>query len=127
MKCQDRDPNLLLFGLGNLSRWERWMIVRHLRGCARCRARQRQLAMLSRQIALALWPPGDRGGGTAGPGIPTRLNVTRSMLRPLLLALILSLLSLYYMNLRNVRAHAMACIALPRGACRPDLPNDRCR
>ncbi len=131
MKCHDRDPELLLFGLGELTPLQHLRVSRHLRGCARCRARQKELASLSGQIAAALRPP---TGGTGGPGnagtperVTTVVRILQPALTPLILAFILSLLMLGAVSVWHLRSHSAAHHVVKDEACRPDLPSDRCR
>ena len=128
MTCQDRDQKLLLYGLGDLSPWERWQVARHLRSCDRCRARQIELAALSGQIAAALKPPAAGSGPTAGSGNPmSPIPLLRRAFSPLILAIALSLLILGVASLWYVRSHALAHHTIQDEGCRPDLLSDKCR
>jgi anti-sigma factor RsiW len=128
MTCQDRDQDLLLYGLGDLSPWERWQVTRHLRSCSRCRARQQELAALSGQIAAALKPPADGNGPTGGSGNPLwPLPLLRRAFSPLILAIVLSLLTIGVASVWYVRSHALAYHAAQDEGCRPDLLTDKCK
>jgi hypothetical protein len=131
MRCQDRDPYLLLFSLGDLSGWERWTLTRHLCGCRCCRARLRQLAALAAWVAQEIQPRQaqfdrelvPREGRREWPLPPAR----QPALVSLLLVLTLGLLLIYSVVWQNFQSHAPDRCAVPEVACRPDLPNDRCR
>src|ERR1041385_5165967 len=76
MTCEERDSELLLYGLGELSPLRRMVTAWHLSRCRRCQARQVHLASVSRQMAGALRPPhGPRSGPVAAtPLIPAWLT-----------------------------------------------------
>jgi anti-sigma factor RsiW len=126
MKCQDRDPDLLLFGLGELAPGRHLRVFLHLSRCARCRTRQRELAVLSGRIADALRPPND--GGAGGTGIRVRpADLMRPVLLRLWLALVVSLLVLGGVGVWLLQSHAHSQSIRQEVACRPDLASDKCR
>jgi len=130
MTCQDRDQDLLLYGLGNLSPSERWRISRHLRSCVRCRRRLRELTALSGQIAAALTPPTEGPGPPGGPGKPMPAGpLFWHGFAPLILVVTLSLLSIGLVGVWFVRSHALSRHAtrIREEGCRPDLLSDKCR
>jgi anti-sigma factor RsiW len=127
MNCQDREPDLLLFGLDELPSWKRRQVARHLRSCARCRARQQELAMLSSRIADALQPPPDGTNSPWGAGMSQPIRLLRYGLAPLALALMLTLLTLSMMGIWYFETHHTAQSISKDAGCRPDLPNDRCK
>ena len=92
--CMDREPDLLLLGLGELGPIRRAATRLHLRHCDACRTRQLELAATSRQIASVLMP-NSGGPSTGGP------SRGRPAWTPLLVALTVSLLlvtgSLYWL------------------------------
>ncbi len=126
MTCRDRDSDLLLFGLGELPLWQRWRTALHLRTCARCRARQAELAQVSDQIAGALRPPSG-GGGAGGPGTRIPVRPAVSALAPLMLLLVLSMFTLTLVAVWYAHSHWAIHQAAQDDGCRPDLPNDKCK
>lgn len=127
MICPQRDPDLLLYRLGELSPWQRCRTALHLRSCARCRARLAQLATVSDQIADALRPPQDGTGPGSGPGTPVPVRPLLPAFAPLLLLLLLGLLTVSVVTIRHFRARAAVHASARDEGCRPDLPSDQCR
>ena len=127
MNCQDREPDLLLFGLGELSPWKHRQMARHLRSCARCRARQQELAALSGQIAEALRPPRDGAKRSEGPGAPQRPRMPRIALAPFVLMLVLTLLTLSVVGVWYLNVYRSTQRVSQDTSCRPGLPNDKCK
>lgn len=128
MICKDREPDLLLLGLGEISLWRRWQTAGHLRRCARCRVRQAELATVSRGIASALRPPAGNGGGGSGFPAASRPALLPGLASsPLFLALVLGLLTLSAVTVWYVRSHAATARSLQDDGCLPGLPSDRCR
>lgn len=126
MTCQERDMNLLLLALNELPLRARLQTAGHLRSCARCRARQKELVGVSGQIAGVLQSPYSGGRGTPTPPSGILPGTGRLPLLPLL-AVVISLLVLlgafWYM-----RAHTTSAPpAAQEDGCRPGLPNDRCK
>lgn len=56
MSCDDRNQDLLLLAHGELGGIRRALMEQHLRHCARCQARRRQLGVLSSLIAGEVRP-----------------------------------------------------------------------
>lgn len=127
MTCQDRDPDLLLYGLGELSFPRRWQTAFHLQTCVRCRARQAELASVSAQISAALRPPNSGGGPGGAKPIPLSAPVVWSWLLPLVLVVALGVLTFSVARVWYIRSHPAAHAAAKDEGCRPDLPNDQCR
>jgi anti-sigma factor RsiW len=127
MNCQDREPDLLLFGLGELSPWKHRQMARHLYSCIRCRARQQELAALSGQVAEALRPPRDGTNRPQGPGAPQPLRVPRIALAPFVLMLALTLLTLSIVGVWYLKVYHSPQRVYQDTGCRPGLPNDRCK
>lgn len=127
MTCEDRDPDLLLFGLGELPARQHRQVARHLRTCARCRARQKELAAVSVQIAEALRPPAAGSGGPRGSGTAAPIRPGLHALSPLILILTLGFVLMSLFGVWYVRSHAPAHPGGTDEACRPDLRSDKCR
>jgi anti-sigma factor RsiW len=127
MTCHDRDSDLLLLGLGELSFWPRLRIVRHLRSCPRCRARQAELTAVSGHIAGALRPPQGNGNIGRGPGAPIPIHPGLPGVSTLFLVLVLGVLTMTAVTIWYVRSHTAIHRSLQDDGCRPDLPNDLCR
>lgn len=129
MNCRNRDADLLLFGLGELSSWQRWKTALHLQTCARCRSRQSELASVSGRIASVLEPPGGHGGTRPGSGLPTAMRPALPFLAPVVLFFILGALTVSVVSVWYFHSRAVAAPAQPSRdtGCRPDLHNDLCR
>ena len=126
MTCQDRDSDLLLFGLGELSPWQRRKIARHLRTCDRCRARQRELSATATQIGAALKPP-MRGDGQPYARKPLRPTSQQPAFAPLIVALIIALVAVSAVGVWYIRSRAQARPVATDVGCLPGLSSDKCR
>ena len=125
MSCRQSDTDLLLLGLGELGPIARLRTARHLRGCARCRSRTRELTATSRRIARVLAPPHD--APVAGPGRPAASGVLwpgpwRLMRTALVAATLLGLAAFWF-----AWRHSAARTAPIDDGCRPGIASDRCR
>lgn len=121
MKCQKRDADLLLLGLGELGSAKRLLTTWHLQRCPRCQARQAELLKVSGLMADALRPV-----PAAKPLPPVSLpRVSPALPRWILFVLVAGLVavgSFWY-----VRVYLTPPPAAQDLGCRPDLPNDQCR
>ena len=120
MTCHERDTELLLFGVGELSIWENMSLSVHLLTCANCRKRQSELADTSRKIAATLKPDSRTAGVNVLKFNPVSTIVTLCALIVLLGTLIFTVSVVYS------RTHSHAAQQTDDG-CSPGLPNDRCK
>lgn len=117
--CKDREADLLLYKLGELSPTRRLATAWHLSRCPRCRERQARLAGVSAQFASVLAPPNS-----------TPSSLGRGWRLPAWgVALILFIVLLFSAILVRITIERyIPKTAIPQDdGCRPGLPNDRCR
>lgn len=118
MTCHERDTELLLYGVGELSNWENMSLSLHLLTCATCRKRQGELADTSRKIALTL----QSDSRTVDV---LRFNPVSTLATLCALIILLGTLSLT-VSVVYSRMHSHAVQQTDDG-CSPGLPNDRCK
>lgn len=120
MTCHERDTELLLYGVGELSIWGRTSLSLHLLTCASCRKRQGELAETSLQIASALKPDSRIGG------VKVLIFNPITTLATLCTLIILFGTFIFIASVVYSRTHAHAVQQTDDG-CSPGLPNDRCK
>jgi len=125
MKCEDRDPDLLLYGLGELPLREGWKNALHLMTCSRCRARQTSLIAANRHIAEALRPNAGEGGG-GHPRAPLNRSL-RIWIAPYFLLAILGILMITAGVVGYVHSHSVSHATTKDDGCTPGLNSDQCR
>ncbi len=129
MMCEDRESDLLLFGLGEISLREGWKTALHVMTCPRCRARQKSLIAANQHIAEALRPNAGDGGG-AHPRIrrnPLIDRLTRTGVGPLLLLALLAFLIVTVGIVSFEHSRAVGHSAVKDDGCTPGLRSDKCR
>ena len=134
MTCLSRDQDLLLLAHGELSLPRRIVTQAHLRRCASCRERYRQLAGASHALAgvardpLATpWSPAlnrDSTGFASGNRLP--LLLTAILLGFVTIVTIVALYMVFNAAALH-RQNAAHPPSVPSQGCAPGLPNDQCR
>ncbi len=120
MTCHERDTELLLYGVGELSIWENALLSLHLLTCVSCRKRQGELADTSFKIASALKPESRTSGVSVLRFNPVATVATLCALIVLLGTFIFTASVVY----TRTRPHA---VQQTDDGCSPGLPNDRCK
>ena len=128
MTCSDRDRDLLLLSHGRLTLGSRLLLENHLRGCASCRRRREEMAVVSRLIAAGLRDPDMAPWAAPVPRLISGVWAARLLL---VAAVALFLFGLGRLILRSVAPSSWgpghAAPAAQDDGCRPGLPSDRCR
>lgn len=123
MKCQERDTELLLYQLGELSFARHWAVNVHLITCERCRKRQQELAGVSGKIASALRNP-TSSGAASRPISPLRSLPIVSMLAMLVVLVVLGIFIIGKISSRN---NPVSNAVQKEDGCRPDITSDKCK
>jgi hypothetical protein len=122
MSCAEREPNLLLHGLGELPFWQSWLLSLHVERCGRCRAAQAKLLTASGRMAATLRP----AGGPIRAARPA-VTVAQGWLGMAALAIVVAGLLILGGIAVGRYGRGPAPAAQQDIPCRPDLPNDKCR
>ncbi len=119
MNCFDREPDLLLYGLGQLPGWQQFHVAWHLLRCPECRTRQTQLMQASQEIARVVQP----AGGTLPKPLASPLWTLKSVL-----LVVLTVVVIVATTICVVRSHSVASAPAPKDiGCSPGLSSDLCR
>jgi len=129
MTCSDRDPDLLLSGLGELGVVQRLRVDQHLRRCPRCRARQAELLAVSAGIAgvVGFTTAARRAFGEPRIHAPRLAHAGWLGVGGLVLVLLASLTVVAVATAWYTHASRTSIGRAADQGCRPDLPNDLCR
>ena len=124
MMCKDRDTDLLLYKLGDISTLQRMSVAFHVLTCSRCRTRMGDLESASTRLRTALRPQAGAAPLTRqiAPGM-------RFALATLIVALFASIAfaAVRVLNPVHKPAHRSHHVRSPNDGCSPDLPTDQCR
>ena len=118
MNCKDRDPDLLFYGLGELSLMRKGVLSLHMLFCKECRKRQTELAMTSFQVSEGLKSP-------LGSKLSTPALFNFKLTLAVALCCVIGVSSIVGTTIWRLQSHAPQKIA--DDGCRPDLPNDQCK
>jgi hypothetical protein len=123
MTCSDREQDLLLQGVGELTLWQSLLLSLHTSRCERCRGTQARFLAASGRMAEALKPPGGsaRIVRRAAPALLSWFVVACVAAAIGLLIVAGTAVAIRYGTSWGVGS------TKPEVPCRPDLPNDKCR
>ena len=125
MKCEDRDQNIVLRSLGELSFPQQLRLDFHLVLCKRCRLHQMEMKNVSGMMAQSMKAP-----ATPFPVKIQRPAYRLSRLSPAGSVMLAAAAMAWFLSIGAVVV--VRTIYQPQhiqrdDGCRPDLPNDKCR
>jgi anti-sigma factor RsiW len=132
MMCITRDQDILLLAHGELSLRRRIRTQAHLRHCASCRERYRQLENTAHTLAgmvrgplAAPWSPA-LNNPSAGPTLLSN-RLPLLLLTALLTFVTVATLYVVFSGAISYGQNAACQPSVPLRGCAPGLPNDQCR